>query len=68
MALMREKYCSKCGKETIHNWDSCLECVKKEEKIKELNWVNMPIEEKIEVLRKRIEKLERGDIRNIRLC
>ena len=58
MAYMRIEYCLRCQKETEH-WDNdCSECVKKEQKEATANWNALPIEEKLQDLRKRIEELE----------
>ena len=64
MAYVRFEYCEKCGKETHHmNNDGCTICLDKKAKEAERMWEAQDLETKITDLRKRVEFLERPQIR-----
>ena len=64
MAYVRNEYCSKHNKETLHiDNDGCIECLKYIKDEKDKVWEAQNIESKITDLRKRIEYLERPRIR-----
>lgn len=63
MAFIRAQYCTKCNKQTRHIDGECEECLdifatKYLEK-----WSRQSLEDKLENLRERIERLEKGEIR-----
>lgn len=55
--------CNKCGETTQHLNGKCSKCTAKEFEKKEAEWKAKTNEEKIDILLKRIEKLERGEIK-----
>lgn len=57
------KFCSKCNGNTKHTNGKCNVCSILEKDRKEEEWKSLKIEDKIEALKKRIEKLEVKDKR-----
>jgi len=63
MAFIRYEYCSVCEKETEHINLNCSSCQERERRLFIGQWNALNVDEKIQDLRKRIEKLERGPMR-----
>lgn len=63
MAYLTHQYCSKCNGDTNHINGKCNVCSILEKETKEEEWKSLKIEDKIEALKKRIEKLEAKDKR-----
>ena len=63
MAFIHEAFCGRCNKRTQHNHGTCLDCRKRayDEIVEE--WNKLSLEEKLNDLRVRIEKLESGPTR-----
>lgn len=63
MALVRNDYCNHCEKDTQHvNWH-CSVCARREERERIALWNALPTDEKLQDLRKRLERIEAGPIR-----
>jgi len=60
MAYIHQKYCHRCEKITTHNHLDCQLCKEKAHREKVAAWNAQTTEEKLQDLRKRVEKLERG--------
>lgn len=63
MAMMNNRWCNICQATTLHNNMECINCKKRKEDERIANWNSQPIDEKLNDLRERLEKLERGPIR-----
>lgn len=55
--------CLECGKLTMHHNNKCVECYDKEQKVLFEKWHKMTMQDQINELKKRIEKLEQGPMR-----
>jgi hypothetical protein len=62
MAFMTVKYCADCKKETQHCNGICLVCHERFELERITVWNSLTTDEKLNDIRKRVEKLERGPI------
>ena len=62
MAFTHSEFCYVCEKITNHTNHKCNECFKREEQERILKWNALPIEDKLNDIRRRVEKLERGPI------
>lgn len=63
MAFCRIEHCDICGADTQHTNGRCDTCMETSEKERIWDWNAQPIEQKLDDIRKRIEKLERGPTR-----
>lgn len=60
MAFVQEKYCNRCEKTTIHTNTKCNICHKREERERIAIWNSQTVDEKLQELRQRVERLEAG--------
>ena len=63
MALVQQEYCPKCEKETQHVNRVCVYCGDRERRKKIASWNALTVNEKLQDLRRRVEKLEAGPLR-----
>ncbi len=55
--MLSHQFCAECGKETPHHNMDCAVCAGKERQVEEAKWKALSVEEKIEVLRARIDNI-----------
>ncbi len=55
--------CDQCDAFTMHHDGGCVVCAERERRVERAKWLALTDNEKIEVLLKRIEVLERGPTR-----
>lgn len=55
---LHEQHCYTCDRITSHQNSDCSECAGRQHAEKERLWQALPLDEKIEALRKRIQALE----------
>lgn len=60
MALVRNQWCDGCESTTQHINNRCTVCRTIEEKARLALWNSKPVNDRLNDLRKRIEKLEQG--------
>jgi ribosomal protein L37E len=60
MALVRDEYCRKCEQITTHTNTKCNVCAEREYRERTAEWNAKTTDEKIQDLRKRMERLEQG--------
>jgi hypothetical protein len=58
MAFVRDEHCDVCNKKTTHSNNRCVECIAREAEERKAAWHKLSLDDKLEDLRKRIEKLE----------
>ena len=58
MAYAFKKYCSKCEEDTPHTNNCCEKCKARAELKRQEDWMKMSLDEKINNLHERLEKLE----------
>jgi len=58
MAYVHDEYCLICKKITMHVNTDCTMCMKKEKQKRDEYWQRLSVEAKLNLLMKRIEKLE----------
>lgn len=63
MAFISVNYCAACEKEISHTNGACSICRERGERERIAAWNALTTEEKLQDLRKRVEKLEHGPIR-----
>jgi hypothetical protein len=63
MAYISTEYCRKCETETNHINRKCFNCSAREERERIALWNAKTTDEKLQDLRIRMEKMERGEIR-----
>jgi len=61
MALMQ--WCNECDNNTMHHNGNCVECSEKRRRVERAKWLALTQAEQIEILLKRIEKLEQSPLR-----
>lgn len=60
MAKIEHEWCEKCFSTTRHVNRKCSDCVEREYMTQVLAWNLLPVEKRLNDLRERIEKLEKG--------
>lgn len=60
MALMGEDYCTTCESTTMFVNRKCSKCSEREHREEVAKWNALTTEEKLQDLRRRVEKLEQG--------
>ena len=60
MAFVRDEYCGKCEKVTTHTNSKCNNCEAREYREETAKWNAQTTDEKLQDLRRRVEKLEYG--------
>jgi hypothetical protein len=63
MVMAMDKWCKKCDVDTLHHNHDCMICTERERRLARVKWCALTDGEKIEVLLKRIENLERSPIK-----
>ena len=62
MAYINTEYCPKCESETRHTNGKCNDCAAREYREQTAAWNALTTEEKMQDLRRRVERMERGPI------
>ena len=62
LAFITMDHCDRCGRTTPHNHFKCEVCAQEDDKIRVENWNRQRTFDKIDALKKRVEKLERGPV------
>jgi hypothetical protein len=60
MVMYGSHYCYVCNGETVHYDNKCSQCRDREERKRIAAWKALTTQEKLDDLRERLEKLERG--------
>jgi predicted ATP-dependent serine protease len=60
MARVTSNHCRVCENKTTHINGKCSSCFERKERERIASWNSLTTEEKLQDLRKRVEKLERG--------
>jgi hypothetical protein len=63
MVMARYEYCRVCEKETMHHNAYCTICDAREYRNKIAAWDALPLEDKLNDLRRRVEALEQNPVR-----
>lgn len=63
MVMARHQWCGTCEAETLHHNNKCTKCMEREKRVERAKWNALTNEEKIEVLLKRVEQLEKSPIK-----
>ena len=63
MAFVEIKHCDRCEKVTHHVNRKCTDCSEREYREKTAAWNALTTDEKLQDMRRRIEKLEQGPMR-----
>ena len=58
MVMIKEMYCDRCEKKTLHNFMMCRECEQRACREKVAKWNALTVDERLKDIRKRLEKLE----------
>ena len=60
MVMAMHTWCITCESDTLHHNSKCTDCTEREHRLERAKWLALTDGERIEILLKRIEKLERG--------
>jgi hypothetical protein len=63
MVMAMYKWCAECDVDTLHHNHDCTVCSERERRVKRAEWCALTDGERIELLMKRIEILERKPVR-----
>jgi hypothetical protein len=63
MAFVRDEHCYKCEQVTIHTNGKCNKCSEREYRQETAAWNAQSTDDKIQDLRRRVERLEHGPAR-----